>query len=372
MRYILIHSFILVAMCLSIPASAQKITGEGKDQFSWKVSGRVFFDGGVINRDSLTTGFQVNDIRLGASVRWLNHWEGKIELGYEDSKVTFKDIYLGYALEKHLFRLGYFYEPFGNARVGTASFRFMTNATSDKILGNKRKMGFSYTYNREWMNITAGVFSDGNIEKTKSLNQGYILIAKWVGRPVINDKKLIHIGIAPRFCKNESEITLSGGAPTDLLSKKDNALLELQVNQVINQWKLDGEIILLYNKWYMQGEYLLSHLNRFAASNYNAKGGYIQAGYLILGEKYPYNATTGIVGNPAPGSLETLVRFNQVNLNDAGIQGGRLTDISWGMNYFINKFVAAKFNYTHVTTGKTTLGGKENFDLFQARIQLNF
>ncbi len=123
MKYLVVTFLIISRVWWGNPAAAQ-IAGGEKEQFSWKISGRVFFDGGVINRDSTVTGFQVNDIRIGANVRFLEHWEGKIELGYGDTKIAFRDIYLNYTLGDHMFRLGYYFEPFGNARVGTANFRF--------------------------------------------------------------------------------------------------------------------------------------------------------------------------------------------------------------------------------------------------------
>ena len=79
-----------------------------------------------------------------------------------------------------------------------------------------------------------------------------------------------------------------------------------------------------------------------------------------------------MIVNPAPKSLELLCRYDQVNLNDAGIQGGRLSDITVGLNYFLNKYVAAKLNYSRVMPGNTSPMGGEDFDLIQARIQLSF
>lgn len=351
---------------------AQEFVGGGDHHFHWRLIGRVFFDGGVLNADSTQTSFQVNDIRLGTVIRFMDHWEAKMELGYGDSKISVKDMFLNYSNNDYAFRLGYHYEPFGNARVGTANYRFMTDASSDQALGNKRKLGISYSYNREWFNIMAGVFSDGDIEKSKPMNQGYSLAAKVVGRPLMMDKKLIHIGVAPRFNSSGDAVGFSAGAPTDLLAKKDNTLVEANVNQVINQWKLDLELILLYHKWYFQGQYFQAHLNRFAAPNYNAKGGYVQAGYMILGAKHNYNPVTGMIVNPAPKSLEVLLRYDNINLNDADIRGGRMTDISLGMNYFINKFVAAKINYCRVLPGNSSLKGDDGFDVVQARVQFNF
>lgn len=367
--------FILFSFSFFIlQVSAQEFVSGTANNFRWRLIGRVFFDGGAFFNDTTHLGnsFQVNDIRLGALIHFLEGWEAKIELGYGDSKIALKDVYLNYEYKENSFRLGYHFEPFGNARVGTANFRFMTDAVSDKALGNSRKLGISYSYNQKWFNFMGGVFSDGDIQKSKPLDQGYSVAAKLVGRPLLQEKRLIHIGVAPRFNSSQDEVVFSAGSPTDLLAKDDNTFLDARVDQVINQWKLDLETILLYDKWYFQGQYFLAHLNRFAADNYNGKGGYAQLGYMLIGAKHNYNPRTGMIVNPAPKSLELLLRYNNVNLNDAGIRGGRLSDVSVGMNYFINKYVAAKLNYTRMMVGDSSPRGGQNFDLLQGRVQFNF
>ena len=66
--------------------------------------GRVFFDGGYFFNDTTDLGssFQVNDIRLGTQIRFLEHWEAKIELGYGDNKISMKDIFLTYKFGERL------------------------------------------------------------------------------------------------------------------------------------------------------------------------------------------------------------------------------------------------------------------------------
>ena len=192
-RFALFIVFIFYLLYFIFPVSAQEAVGGKNNDFRWRLIGRVFFDGGVLNRDSTTTSFQVNDLRLGTVIRFLDAWEAKIELSYGDSKIALKDVYLNYSLDRSSVRLGYHFEPFGNARVGTANYRFITDASSDKALGNKRKLGISYSYNQHGINVMAGVFSEGDIEKSKPLNQGYSLAAKLVGRPLMRDKKLIHV-----------------------------------------------------------------------------------------------------------------------------------------------------------------------------------
>lgn len=52
----------------------------------------------------LGSSFQVNDIRLGTQIRFLEHWEAKIELGYGDSKISMKDIFLTYKFDEQAVR----------------------------------------------------------------------------------------------------------------------------------------------------------------------------------------------------------------------------------------------------------------------------
>ena len=67
-----------------------------------------------------------------------------------------------------------------------------------------------------------------------------------------------------------------------------------------------------------------------------------------------------------------LVRYDYVDLNDAGIVGGQQSDITVGLNYFFNKYIAAKINYTRMMVEDSSPMGKNNFDVLQARIQLSF
>ena len=109
---------------------------------------------------------------------------------------------------------------------------------------------------------------------------------KLIGRPLLKDKKLVHLSVAPRFSSGRETITFNAGIPTDLLTKDDNSYVEAKVDQVmINQWKLDLEMILLYNKWYFRGNIFLAHPECFRPIITMAKGWYGQIGYMILGSK---------------------------------------------------------------------------------------
>ncbi|MDD3722836.1 MAG: porin, partial [Lutibacter sp.] len=73
-------------------------------------------------------------------------------------------------------------------------------------------------------------------------------------------------------------------------------------------------------------------------------------------------------------TLELVVRYNEVDLNDSGanIFGGLQKDISVGLNYHVNKSVKFRLNYSNIDLDEYALNGKENLGLIQTRLQFAF
>lgn len=373
---------VLILFSFPLKMKAQAFVKSSTEDFEWKLIGRALFDGGVFFSDSarLGNGMVISDVRLGTSIRFLKNWEGKVELGYKDSKVSLKDIYIAYRKRDHMIKIGHYFEHLGlDYRLGTLNFRLMTMAVTDAVLGDKRKVGFSYIYNSHVMTAAAGFFSDGDIDNTKSLDEGYVIAAQLIGRPVYDEEKLVHLGLGVRYSEHDEaereEVIFKGGAPTDVLNKNENVFVQAKVTDMINQWRFGADIILFYRGIYLQSECLAVHINRIGKENYTGKGVYIQSGCLLLGNKqYKYNRSQGWVSNPDPRNLELLFRYNVTDMNDreAHIMGGKEQDITLGVNYFINKYIGVKVNYTHMWTDSYAVYGKEKFDFIQGRIQFSF
>lgn len=74
-------------------------------------------------------------------------------------------------------------------------------------------------------------------------------------------------------------------------------------------------------------------------------------------------------------SLEVCSRFNYLTLNDedASIWGGEQKDISIGLNYYINKYIGIKLNYSYLMPGASIKEiSRKNFSVFQGRFQFIF
>ena len=110
-------------------------------------------------------------------------------------------------------------------------------------------------------------------------------------------------------------------------------------------------------------------------------GAYAQLRYMLTGEVIPYNRKNGVLGRVVPrcdwtsagglGAWEILGRISHIDLNDAGINGRRLTDYTLGCNWYWNRYVKMQFNYIHSQLNDVALGDSEA-NTFAVRAQLDF
>jgi len=360
-------------------ASAQLVLKSEKGELDCRFIGRALFDGGVFFSDSTDLGnaVEVNDVRLGMVLHFLEHWSGKIELGFSGGEISLKDVYINYAKGRHQVRVGNFFEPFSlEYRIGSSDMKFNGAAVTGKVFGDKRRLGISYTYHVDPLNVAVGAFGDKDVNNEKEGDEGYALSGRVLYRPYLQAGNVLHVGVSSRFSvEGESEqntVTFSGGIPSDLIAQK---FLTAKIDDAINQWRFGAEVVCVYDKLYVQGEYLMGHVNCVAsAENYTGDGCYVQVGYALLTGKYGYDKLTGMAKAPGVKSLEVLCRYNVTNLNDreAGIMGGRQNDFSVGAIYYFNKYVAAKASYTVVDLDKHAREGNQTFSMLQGRLQISF
>lgn len=135
------------------------------------------------------------------------------------------------------------------------------------------------------------------------------------------------------------------------------------------QW-FNTEIASVYGPWTFQGEYLLSslqdarsNLSQPGGENAVYHGGYLQLMYFLTGEHDEYNKKTGVFERLKPhenftfskgrcgsaltglGAWQVGVRYNYLDLNDSGFNGGMLHNLTTGLNWFWNPNSKVQFNY---------------------------
>ena len=127
----------------------------------------------------------------------------------------------------------------------------------------------------------------------------------------------------------------------------------------------------------IQSEVRWIHLNQTVGGSVRLPGAYAQVRYMLTGEEIPYSREGGVFGRVVPrcdgttGAWELLGRISHLDLNDANITGRRLTDLTVGCNYYLNKFTRFQFNWIHSRLNDVVLGDS-NANAFAFRAQIDF
>ena len=361
-------------------ASSQTIMGQ-TDNLKWRLSGRFHFDGiGYLSApDTLSHQLDIVDIRLGGKVT-MGDWYLNLDVAYTNNKVSIKDAFLQYSKNGNFFRAGHQY-VFTGIDQPNSSNDLLFNATSNigGLLDNGRRLGLTYTRADKHFYVTTGLFVGDDIHVRSTVKQGYSTVVRSLWRPINEEYKLFHIGLSglykiPNKIKGTDiqNITFSNRGA---VRSKGPELHLLAINNAKNQIQSVAEIYGHCGKWMGLGEFYWTRVNRRNSTAYKAYGGYIQGGYLLKGEHYGYDQIDAFPMLPTDnGSVLLVARYNQSNMNDdkAELYAGNQKDITVGIDYFYNKHLSARLNYSYVKLDEYSTIGKEDLHLIQCRLQFRF
>ena len=351
------------------------------ENLSWRLAGRLHFDGvGYISSpDTLSHQLDLIDVRLGGKIS-MGDWYVNIDVSYANNKVSIKDAFIQYAKNDNYFRAGHQY-VFTGIDQPNSSNDMLLNATSNigSLLDNGRRLGFTYTRAVTKYYLTAGLFVGDDIHVRSTTKQGYSTVLRSVLRPVNEEFKLFHLGVSGLYkVPNElkgtdyKNITFSNRGA---VRSKGPELHYLAINNAKKQVMCVGEFYGYNEKWMVLGEYYWTRVNRREGTAYKAHGGYIQGGYLLKGDHFGYDQVDAFPMMPTDnGSLLLVARYNQSNMNDkkSGLYAGNQKDFSIGLDYFYNKHLSTRLNYTFVKLDEHSTVGKEDLHVIQCRLQFKF
>lgn len=149
---------------------------------------------------------------------------------------------------------------------------------------------------------------------------------------------------------------------------------------------LGGELLWVRGPLSVQSETMVNQVQQTGGSTAVFLGSYVQTGYFLTGEHRPYDRRAGAIDRVIPnsslafsrsgchegtGAWEVAARWSFLDLNDAAIRGGTLTDYTAGINWYWNPYTKMVFNYVHAISGGTAAPTAHS-DLFGLRAQIDF
>lgn len=304
--------------------------------------------------------------QIGVIGKFLDDWE--YSLVFEGggsggaSSVIVDTAYLAYNGFKP-FKIwgGYFGVPYTlDESTSSNNITFMERAAPQQVaigIGGGTRSAFGVTTGgKQWW---AGAFLTGPAYGVTSGQPQAAVTGRAVFLPVLTENASLLVGGSAQY--------LFQPPAGDVLRLRDRIELRIDGNRILDTGNianvdsatvLSAEIAGTLGSFHFQGEYFDFSVDRYAGSELSFNGGYIQAGYILTGEKRSYSSSSGSYGGVAPknpfdwksggwGAWEIAARYSMIDLNDpaGGVFGGRQENITLGLNWYVNRNIRFMANY---------------------------
>lgn len=371
------------------------------------ITGRLHFDVGgysyspntaATTPQTLQGGVNARRARIGLVGTFARDWDFALVFdggGSQDGTVTLNNAYLSYKGFKGVrIEGGYMDVPYTlDEATSSNNITFMERASAQVLAADlgagDNRAAFGVRANDKWW--WAGAYLTGpTAGYDHSLRIPYAVTGRLVFAPINTDAGAFLFGGDVLYLAD------TGGAPgINDLRMRERIEVRIDPTRVLDTGTLANVSALVLSaeagatvgSFHAQGEYFDYTISRFAQPDLNFKGGYIQAGYILTGERRKYSASSGSLGGVTPkdpffwdmsggtGAWELAARYSYVDLNDALVFGGTQKNITVGLNWYLNDNMRLMFNWIHGQVDKTNVAGVDRgakYDAFAMRTQFAF
>jgi phosphate-selective porin OprO/OprP len=363
----------------------------GKDGFSFKPRGRLQMDAGYASRpDGITdasTGFatEIRRAYLGFDGTLPGGFGYRAEIDVAQSSVEITDLYMTYAPSKAVtLTLGQ-HKPFwGLEELGSDLFTsFTERAAMNTAFGFERRLGASLAYSSGPLLVQAGAFTDNVADLNNDENNSWSLDGRVVFMPKLGDGQL-HLGGSAHYRELKDSAANVRYRVRPLVHTTDLRFIDTGAIPAISETGYGLELAYLAGRFHAAGETHWQKVERVSGPNPTFFGGYAEVGYFLTGDKRTYkNGVYDRVkpGNPVGkggiGAIEVNLRYDRLDLSDAGILGGRQNGYQVAMVWTPTDYTRFLLNYGRMQYSGASVpaaGGDRSYavDAFGLRAQFDF
>lgn len=376
---------------------------------AWTIAptGRIHFDiGGYLNQKAqgstglgtdaggrLTSGLNVRRARLGVTGKAMSDFTYALILdggGSTDNATLINTASIGYTgIKNTILEVGYMASFFTlDEATSSNDIIFLERATPTAVIANinvgdpRANLGFRTWGPNWWFGAYLTGSKPGDVHALAQRTLG--AYARGTYQIIQNSDTTLHVGAgvdqvfrAPNSGANTAEsLTLANQAelridPTNTIT---TGALGTVANPVDKATIYGAEVAGTFDRFFYQSEYYHYNIHRIGRTAAQFDGAYAQLTYTI-GGKHNYTVNCGCYSgvNPATpfnplkggqGALEFAVRYSWIDLTDQynssiptalqpmGVNGGRQSAITAGLNWYWNSNMLWKLNYIHTNLHK--------------------
>jgi phosphate-selective porin OprO/OprP len=296
-------------------------------------------------------------------------------------------------------KIGNFFEPIGLERLTSNRFApFLERNLPDQPFDPQRNPGIAIQneYGNQRGLYTLGVFRpridayDDAVTDTGD----WAFDGRFTFMPFYDEasggRYYMHLGTAHSYRRTtnhtisfaaQPEARLGASVPNVpfFIATGDIDAVDYLIHEVEFAWSL-GSV-------YLQAEYFWLPVGRINGPDLMFTGWYAQIGWYLTGEHRPFRRETGTFDRVLPfteffrartrqgvvqgcGAWELAARISQCDLTDRDVGGGKLTDLTVGLNWYLTPYMRLQTNYIHAfldpaaasNTGADIIGTRMQYD----------
>lgn len=236
---------------------------------------------------------------------------------------------------------------------------FMERAAFTTAFGFGFSLGAAVAYAGDDVSLRGGVLSTRSLNDP-SAKEGYIPNARLTYAPKVAAARL-HFAASLRYRKRPSRDGTLGYAREPQIHQPQVALVDTGPLPVSRDLFMGVEGGVFAGPFYAAAEWgwLGARLGGPEAGTAHFSGGYAGMGYVLTGERTPFDPTSGTIGALAPahpfgkggkGALVAHLRFDRIDLDDLShaVTGGRQNAFMAGATWIPVTHVRLLVNITHL------------------------
>jgi phosphate-selective porin OprO/OprP len=346
---------------------------------SLRVGGRLQYD--ISSFDADVTGLEdENDFRrarLYLSGRLGDNWRFKVER--DEAKITrdWTNVWFEYrGIEDWRLRAGQTVAPFSLEEMTSSNhITFMERALPNAFVPSFQIGALARTSGDGW-GASFGYFDrrfdDDRIDD--SIGPG--LSGRLTFYPLRERGRLIHLGLSANYREPDGNTVRYRARPEARFAR---ALVDTgTIDNVEETLAVGVEAATVLGPLSLQGEYIVNQVGRSADADLDFSGWYAYASWFVTGESRRYSRGSGVFGQVRPesewGAWELGLRYSAIDLDDADVTGGKLSDITLGLNWYPKSRFNTRvmLNYVMADAEPNRNGVDESPEAILLRAQVHF
>ncbi|WP_194952808.1 OprO/OprP family phosphate-selective porin [Sphingopyxis solisilvae] len=360
------------------------------DGWSFKPRGRVQVDLAGIDTPAGVTGvrggtaIEFRRVYLGVDGKIPGGFAYRVEADLANGEVELTDVYLSYGRGPVTVTAGQI-KPFWGLDDMTSDLftSFMERAAFVQAFGFERRVGLSAQYKGKALLLQGGVFGDNAADLTDS-NHSLSIDGRAVFMPKLGDTQL-HLGGSVHWRDPHDPAALGRYRARPFIHTTDVRLVDTGLLDVASELGTGAEGAVLAGPFHAAGEAYWHRVRRIGGTTPTFFGGYAELGMVLtLGDARGYKDGAFDRLKPSrpitaggPGAFEINARYDHLDLNSAGIRGGRQQAALIGLVWAPIEYIRITANYGKLWIDDariaTTTGERDyTADTFGLRTQIDF